>query len=51
MDKEFIVDDPQTLWKNGVVKKCDVIMGITKDEMFFSQWPLIINHRDVGFYL
>ena len=51
VDNEFIADDPHSLWKNGMVKNCDIIMGITKDEMFFSQWPLIINHRSIDFYL
>ena len=50
VDREFITDDPHTLWKNGTVKKCDIIIETTKDEMFFSQWTLIISHRDIGFF-
>lgn len=50
MVQMWITDDPRTLWKNGMVKKCDIIIGITKDEMFFSQWSLIISHRDIAFY-
>ena len=51
VDREFIAGDPYKLWKNGTIKLREIIIGITKDEIFFALWTLIISHRDILFYL
>ena len=51
VDREFIADKPQKIWEDGDVKKQDIIIGITKDEMFLLQQYLLQKSTNISFYL
>ena len=51
VDGEFISDDPQKLWEKGEVKNLDIIIGITKDEMFVSHQSLLEKSKNISVYL
>ena len=50
VDGDFFSDSPQKLWEIGEVKSQDVIIGITKDEMFLSGQQLLKTSRDIDVY-
>ena len=46
VDGEFLKDSPNTLFTSGKVKKFDIILGNTKDEMFFTYHDVIRQTRN-----
>ncbi|XP_028406018.1 cholinesterase-like isoform X2 [Dendronephthya gigantea] len=47
VDGEFIKDQPYKLFKSGHVKNSTIILGITKDEMFFNNQAIIWQTRNI----
>ncbi len=51
VDGEFISDNPQKVWEEGKVKNHDIIIGITKDEMFLYHQSLLEKSKNISVYL
>ena len=51
VDGEFIFDNPDKIWENGDAKNLDIIIGITKDEMFLYHESLLKRSKNVTVYL
>ena len=51
IDKEFISDNPQKLLEEGGAKNLDIIIGITKDEMFLYHQSLLEQSKNISVYL
>ena len=51
VDREFISDKPEKIWENGDIKKQDIIIGITKDEMFMGQQYVLDKSTSISYYL
>ena len=51
VDGEFISDSPQKAWENKAAKNLDIIIGITKDEMFLYHQSLIERSKNISVYL
>jgi carboxylesterase type B len=51
VDREFISDKPQKIWEKGEVKNSNVIIGVTKDEMFMLHQNLLLNSKNISVYL
>ncbi|CAB3999757.1 Hypothetical predicted protein [Paramuricea clavata] len=51
VDGEFIADKPQKLWEDRDVKIQNIIIGITKDEMFVGQQQLLQKSTNISYYL
>ena len=51
VDREFISDNPQKIWENKGAKDPDIIIGITKDEMFLLQQTTLQKSKNITDYL
>ena len=51
VDKEFFSDNPRMLFKKGELKNQDIIIGITKDEMFYYTQGLLERSKNISLYL
>ena len=51
VDREFIADKPQKLWEDRDVKIQDIIIGVTKDEMFLDQQYILQKSTNISYYL
>ncbi|CAB3989667.1 Hypothetical predicted protein [Paramuricea clavata] len=51
VDREFISDKPQKIWEDKDVKNQDIIIGITKDEMFLLQQHVLQKSTNISYYL
>ena len=49
VDGDFLTDQPRKLLENGIVKNGEVILGVTKDEMFLTFGPLLGMTRNISF--
>ena len=51
VDGEFFSDHPQKIWAKSEVKNQDIIIGVTRDEMFLDQQYLLYNSNNISLYL
>ena len=51
VDGEFFSDHPEKLWAKGEVKNQDILIGVTRDEMFLYQQYLLYNTHNISLYL
>ena len=51
VDGEFFSDYPQKIWAKSEVKNQDIIIGITRDEMFLDQQNLLYSSNNISVYL
>ena len=51
VDGQFISNKPQKIWEKGEAKKSNVIIGVTKDEMFMLHQNLLQNSKNKSVYL
>ena len=49
IDGDFLTDDPKKLLNEGKIKNTDVILGVTKDEGFFSEYVLLQQSRNITY--
>ncbi|XP_046846337.1 acetylcholinesterase-like [Xenia sp. Carnegie-2017] len=51
VDGGFFIEHPQKLWKEKKVPQKDIIIGVTKDEMYLSVQYLLSHSRNISIYL
>ncbi|CAB3995414.1 Hypothetical predicted protein [Paramuricea clavata] len=51
VDREFISDKPQKIWEDGDVKNQEIIIGVTKDEMFMVLQNELLKSTNISYYL
>ena len=51
VDREFFSDYPQKIWAKSEVKKQDVIIGTSRDEMFLNEQYLLYSSNNISLYL
>ena len=50
VDREFISDKPQKIWVDRDVKNQEIIIGVTKDEMFLQLQYLLLKSTNISYY-